>query len=479
MSDEFEIDSEAPRESSDSRAPRPIVAIVGRPNVGKSTLFNRIIGRRQALVEDLPGVTRDRNYGDTEWDGRAFTVVDTGGFLPETEDRLLQQVRDQALLAVEEAESVVLVVDGLAGLTAADQEVAKLLRRSGKPVFVAVNKLDNTKREENEFFAEFYRLGIEETHPVSAEHGRGVGTLLDAVVGSFPKSGPLTEEPDEDVVRVAIVGRPNVGKSTFVNKLLGEERFVASDVPGTTRDPVDARLEHEGRTYVLTDTAGIRRKKTIAAKVEQFSVMRSLSAIERADVVILLMDANEAAVDQDARIADIANEKGKALIVVINKWDVVPDKRDTEAYYREEIAKRLPFVAYAPMLFASAKTGSHVFKSLAVAGELFEQYKARVPTPLLNQFLEKIVDEHPAPRGQGGNPVRLFYIAQISSRPPTFALTSNRPSEVAEDYKRFITNRMRAAFGFKVPLRLVFRQKSKRAFVPKQDGKKKRKRRGR
>lgn len=466
MSDEFEIDSGTL--GPENRAPRPIVAIVGRPNVGKSTLFNRLVGRRRALVEDLPGVTRDRNYGDTVWDGRAFTAVDTGGFLPETEDRLLQQVRDQALLAVEEAEAVILVVDGLSGLTAADQEVARLLRRSGKPVFLAVNKLDSSKREENEFFAEFFRLGIEQTFPISAEHGRGLGDLLDALVASFPRVEPAEEEAgEEDVVRVAIVGRPNVGKSTFVNRLLGEERFVASDIPGTTRDSVDARLEHEGRTFVLTDTAGIRRKKTISARVEQFSVMRSLHAIERADVVILMMDANEAAVDQDARIADIANQKGKALIVVVNKWDVVPGKRDTEAYYREEIGKRLPFVSYAPMVFASAKTGSHVFKALSLAAELFEQYRARVPTPVLNQFLKTIVDEHPAPRASGGHPVRLFYIAQIASRPPTFALASNRPSEVAEDYKRFIVNRMRDAFGLRVPIRLIFREKSKRQYGPK------------
>ncbi|MBI5546757.1 MAG: ribosome biogenesis GTPase Der, partial [Deltaproteobacteria bacterium] len=272
------------------RPPRPIVAIVGRPNVGKSTLFNRIAGKRLAIVEDVPGVTRDRNYAEADWEGRPFTIVDTGGFLAETEDQLMRRVREQARLAIDEAHTVVLVVDGMTGPNAADQELAALLRKSGKALFLAVNKIDSARREEEEYFADFFRLGIADTFAVSAEHGRGIGELLDRVVASFPPVPAEVSERDP-ACRVAIVGRPNVGKSSLINRLLGEERFVASEVPGTTTDPLDARIEFKGKPYVLTDTAGLRRKRSIALKVEQFSVMRALSTIDRADVVVLVMDA--------------------------------------------------------------------------------------------------------------------------------------------------------------------------------------------
>lgn len=444
-------------------AARPVIAIVGRPNVGKSTLFNRIVGGRRALVQDVPGVTRDRNYGDGAWNGRPFTIVDTGGFLPQTEDKLLRQVRDQARLAVEEAQVVILVTDGMAGLTAVDQEIAAMLRRSGKPVFVAVNKIDSAKREQEGFLADFWALGLEAVFPTSAEHSRGVGELMDALVASLPEA-PLPEPVDEELCRVAIVGRPNVGKSTLINRLLGEERFVASEVPGTTTDSVDTRLTYKGRTFVLTDTAGIRRKRAIAARVEQFSVMRAFRSIDRADVVILLLDATEPAVDQDAKIAALALEKGKAMVVMVNKWDLLPDAK--AAAFRDELKRSMPFVSWAPIVFGSALTGDHVFQALERAGQVFEHYSARLPTPQLNEFLQAVVDEHPAPL-YGGHPVRLFYIAQTGSRPPVFSVTCNKPEGVTDDYKRFIVNRMRESFGLKVPVRLIAKRKSKRAFVAK------------
>lgn len=446
--------------------PRPIVALVGRPNVGKSTLFNRIVGHRLAIVEDVPGVTRDRNYADADWEGRLFTAVDTGGFLPETEDELLRRVRDQARLAIEEATLVVLVVDGLSGLTAADQEIASLLRKSGKPLLLAVNKIDSARREEEEFFTDFYRLGIDATFAVSAEHGRGVSEMMDALVQRLPEAAEMAEPEEEAACRVAIVGRPNVGKSTLINRLLGEERFVASDLPGTTTDPLDARVEHRGKRFVLTDTAGIRRKRSIAAKVEQFSVMRALSTIDRADVVVLVLDAIEPAVEQDAKLAAVTLEKGKALVLFVNKWDCVESAQKGREV-KEELQLRLPFINWAPVLYGSAKTGSHAFDVLAAAGEVFEQQVARVPTPKLNQFLEAIVDAHPAPLAPGGLPVRLYYIAQTSTRPPTFTISTNRPEFVVDSYRRFIVNRMRESFGFRVPVRLIFHAKSKRPFSPK------------
>ncbi|MDR0965984.1 MAG: ribosome biogenesis GTPase Der [Myxococcales bacterium] len=461
-------------EASASSAPRPIVALVGRPNVGKSTLFNRLAGHRRALVEDIPGVTRDRHYADVTYEGRAFTLVDTGGFLPDTEDKLLQRVRDQAQLAIEEASSVILVVDAMAGMSAADEEVARLLRKSGKPVIVAANKIDSEKRAIEGLATDFYKLGFPALYAISAEHGRGVGDLMDELIESFPDLEDESEGEGageaEDVCRVAIIGRPNVGKSTLVNRLLGEERMVASDVPGTTTDAVDARLIFQDRPFVLTDTAGIRRKSAISARVEQFSVMRALKAIDRADVALLILDATEAAVDQDLRLASIAIEKGKGMVVLVNKWDLAEAEGIKPKPFEEELRKRLPFLSYAPIVFGSALTGKAVFRAIKLAGELSDQLKARLPTPQLNALLQRIIDAHPAPL-YAGHPVRLFYISQLSERPPTFTITCNRPEGVTEDYKRFIVNRMREALGLRVPIRIFMRSKSKKEFVPKPDHK--------
>jgi GTP-binding protein len=445
-------------------APRPILALVGRPNVGKSTLFNRLAGKRAAIVDDLPGVTRDRNYADVEWDGRTLSVVDTGGFEPDSPDRLVQQVRDQARLAVDEAQAVALVVDGREGLTEVDRGVAELLRRSGKPLFVAVNKLDSARAEAEAPLAEFHRLGFGEVHPISAEHGRGVGELLDAVVAALglpraPEPSAPGQAPIGDV-RLAIVGRPNVGKSTLVNALLREQRFVVSDLPGTTRDAIDTLLSWKGRRFVVTDTAGIRRKRSIAQTVERYSVMRAMRAIDEAEVVACLLDAGEAGVEQDARLLGLVAEKGRALLVVVNKWDLAEAAGATREWYRRELHRRLPFVSFAPLLFASARAGKGMEKILATASRLSEQYRARFPTHALNELLVAVQEAHPAPLARG-RPVKLYYVAQVGQAPPTFVIHCSRPEAISEGYRRFVENRFREAFGLEVPMRLVFKERKR------------------
>jgi GTP-binding protein len=464
--------------------PRPILALVGRPNVGKSTLFNRIAGRRAAIVEDVPGVTRDRNYADFEWDGRGLSVVDTGGFEPETRDRLMTQVRQQAQLAVDEAAAVVLVVDGREGITAVDRAVADLLRRAGKRLFVAVNKVDSAHTEGEIPLADFYELGFGDVFAVSAEHGRGVGELLDGVVEKLgiPEDPPPPEEAEEPTeveeadrprgdVRIAIVGRPNVGKSTFVNALLGEQRFVVSDVPGTTRDSIDSVVQHKAQRFVVTDTAGIRRKRSIAQKVEAYSVVRAMKAIDQAEVVACLLDATEAGVEQDARLLGLVAEKGKALVVVVNKWDIAEREGATQDWYRKELVKRLPFISFAPMVFVSAKERRGVTKVLDQALRLVEQYRARFPTPELNELLEGLQDEHPAPIS-GGRRVKLYYVAQVAYAPPTFVIQANHPEGMSEHYRRYVENRFRDAFGLEVPMRIVYKERRRQRRAP--PGKKKR-----
>jgi GTP-binding protein len=454
------------------------VALVGRPNVGKSTLFNRLAGRRMAIVQDVPGVTRDRNYADVDWDGRALSIVDTGGFEPESRDRLMAQVRQQAQLAVDEAAAIVLVVDGREGLTGVDRSVADLLRRAAKPLFVAVNKVDSSATEGEAPIADFYELGFGEVHALSAEHGRGVGALIDAIVERLavppaPVPVEVEEEPREveeaerptGDVRLAVVGRPNVGKSTFVNALLGEERFVVSDVPGTTRDAIDSVLVHRGRRFVVTDTAGIRRKSAIALKVEAFSVVRAMRAIDDAEVVACLLDATEAGVEQDARLLGLVAEKGKALLVVVNKWDIAEREGATQDWYRKELLKRLPFVSFAPMLFMSAKERRGVEKVLDRAAKLIEQSRARFPTHELNELVSAMQEEHPAPLAKGHR-VKLFYAAQVAYAPPTFVIQCSRPEAIGDSYRRYVENRIREAFGLEIPMRIIFKERRRRSRPP-------------
>jgi GTP-binding protein len=462
-------------------APRPVIALVGRPNVGKSTLFNRIVRRRVAIVEDVPGVTRDRNYADVEWEHRALSLVDTGGFEPDSRDRLMAQVKQQAQLAAEEAAAIVLVVDGREGLTEVDRSVAELLRRARKPLFIAVNKVDTARTEEQVDLGEFWKLGFGDVYAISAEHNRGVSDLVDAIVEKLalpeePAPAEEAEDPAEVTeearptgdVRLAVVGRPNVGKSTFVNALLGKARFVVSDVPGTTRDAIDSPLEHRGRRYVVTDTAGIRRKSAIAQKVEAFSVVRAMKAIDASEVVACLLDATEAGVEQDARLLGLVAEKAKALVVVVNKWDVAEREGATQEWYRTELLKRLPFVSWAPMLFVSAKEGRGVTRVLDQAARLVEQYRARFPTPQLNELLVALQDEHPAPLASGHR-VKLYYVAQVAYAPPTFVVQCNRPEGIGDAYRRYVENRFRDAFGLEVPMRLVFRERKRRARPPRRE----------
>jgi GTPase len=441
---------------------KPLLAIVGRPNVGKSTLFNRVVGRRAAIVEDVPGVTRDRHYADAEWTGRAFVLVDTGGFEPEAEDEVRAGMARQARLAVDEAAATILVVDAMAGTTTGDIEVAELLRRSGRKVVVAANKIDSLSRErETAALAEIHALGLP-VLPISAEHGRGIGDLLDAALEGVEAPAPEPPEADETRCRLAIIGRPNVGKSTLVNRLLGEERMLATDLPGTTRDSVDAELRYQNRTFVLTDTAGIRKKRSISLNVERYSVVRALRTIDAADVVALLLDAEELAVSQDERLAHLALERGRGLVLVVNKWDRVSGEGAVGEKLRETVRERLPEASHAPIVLTSALEGKRVFTVLETAAEVHAAWSQRIGTPEVNRWLGEVVARTPPPMHKG-RPVRLIYAAQVSARPPTFAVTTNRPEGVTDAYRRYLENRMREAYGFAgVPIRFSFRAKTRR-----------------
>jgi GTPase len=443
--------------------PRQLLAILGRPNVGKSTLFNRIVGRRLALVQDQPGVTRDRHYADTEWQGRPLALVDTGGFIPEQATGLAAQVRAQAELAAAEADVLLMVVDGRAGVTAADQTLARALRRTGKPVLLVVNKLDAPGSEDSGT-AEFFRLGIPDVFGVSAEHARGLDALLDAAVARLPPAVPVPAADDEAAapVRLTILGRPNVGKSTLLNALIGSERLVANPEPGTTRDPIDIELEHHGRRFVLTDTAGIRRRRAVGEGVERLSVLAALRSLERAEVAVLVLDATEPGVEQDARLAGLVAERARALLIVVNKWDRVARDAKAQRRLREDLKWTLDFAAYAPVLFVSALEGKGVEKVLDVAAELHQQFHLRVPTPALNKLLVRVVDAHPAPI-VAGRPLRLYYVAQVGTAPPAFAFSTNRPGGVPDAYRRYLSNQLRETFGLRVPLQLFFREKPGRA----------------
>jgi GTPase len=436
----------------------PLVALVGRPNVGKSTLFNRIVGKRLAIVEDVPGVTRDRQYAEAQQGKKRFRVVDTGGFTPKTDEQLVRAVREQAEAAMREADAIVLVVDAVEGLAPADRELAQLLRRSGKPVFLAANKVDSNRRQEGLDLGELHGTGFD-VFPLSAEHGRGVDELLDAVAAALPETS-TESEADDDTVHLAVLGRPNVGKSTLLNRLLGEERFVASAMPGTTRDAVDEELIWKDRRFVLTDTAGLRKKRQVVDKVEVFSAQRALRAVERADVVVVLTDATQLGVDQDARIAAQAEERGRAVILCVNKWDLVQDQEAEARRLREEAERHLQHVGFAPLLFVSALRGTRVHKVLELAAELHDEAATRIPTPQLNEWVQQAQDEHPAPLFRGF-PVRFSYAYQVAIQPVTIAVQCNRPQAVDDAYRRFLVNRLRDRFLLRVPVRLIFRQKSR------------------
>jgi GTP-binding protein len=438
----------------------PLVALVGRPNVGKSSLFNKIVGRRLAIVEDVPGVTRDRQYAEAQQGARKFRVVDTGGFTVKTDELLIKAVRQQAEAAIREADVIVLVIDAVEGLVGAEHELAQLLRRGGKPVLVAANKVDSNKRQDAIDLAELHKTGFG-VYPLSAEHGRGVDELMDAIVENLPAARDEPEIDEEKTIHLAVLGRPNVGKSTLLNRLLGEERFVANALPGTTRDAVDEELVWKQRRYVLTDTAGLRKKRQVVDKVEVFSAQRALRAVERADVVVVLTDATQLGVDQDARIAAQAEERGRAVILAVNKWDLVRDKEGESKRLREEAARHLQHVDFAPLVFISALEGTRIHKILELAAELHDEAATRIATPELNDWVQQMQDEHPAPLFRGF-PVRFSYAYQVAVQPVTVAIQCNRPAAVDDAYRRFLVNRFRERFRLHVPVRLVFRQKSSR-----------------
>ena len=435
---------------------KPIVAIVGRPNVGKSTLFNRLAGERLAITDEVPGTTRDRLYAEAEWGGVSFTIVDTGGLELTSSDDLMAQVRAQAQMAITEADVILFLVDVKDGLTASDEEVARVLHRSAKPVLLAVNKADNRARREAA--VEFYALGLGELYPVSALHGTGTGDLLDQVVGAFPVE---EEEEELEAVKIAIVGRPNVGKSSLLNKILGQERSIVHETPGTTRDAIDTQLECEGEPVVLIDTAGIRRKGRIERGVEKYSVLRALRAIDRADVVLLLLDAVEGATAQDAHIAGYILEEAKSVVVVVNKWDLVEKNTYTMLIYMEHIRTVLSFLDYVPVLFISALTGQRVDQVLPTALRVQGERLIRIPTSELNRILQEAVARH-APPSKAGKRLKFYYVTQATVDPPTFLFFVNDPRLVHFSYKRYLENQLREHYGFLgTPLRLSFRKRGK------------------
>jgi len=435
---------------------RPVIAIVGRPNVGKSTIFNRIIGDRLAIVEDKPGITRDRIYGTAEWNGVSFSVIDTGGIEIDGENGLLRLVRMQAELAIEEADVIVFMVDAKAGLTNADEEVAQLLFRSRKPVVVAVNKVDNLNRMDDVY--EFYALGFGDPVALSGAHGLGIGDLLDAAVAKLPQT--KEETYDDDVIKVALIGRPNVGKSSLVNAILGEERVIVSEVAGTTRDAIDTPFEKDGQKYVLIDTAGMRKRGKVYETTEKYSVMRAMKAIERADVALIVINGEEGVIEQDKHIAGYAHELGKASVFVVNKWDAVEKDDRTMQQFTSLIRDNFLFMSYAPIVFLSAKTKQRLHKLFPVIDRVAEQHAMRIPTPLLNDVVADAVAVTPPPTDRGRR-LRINYATQVAVKPPTILVFVNEPELMHFSYERFLENKIRAAFEFEgTPLRLYARRKS-------------------
>jgi len=436
---------------------KPLVAIVGRPNVGKSTLFNRLIGHRVAIVEDTPGVTRDRIYGDAEWLNYSFTLIDTGGIEPASEDTIAVQMRRQAELAIETCDVILFIVDGREGMTSADEEVAAMLRKSAKPVVLGVNKVDAQKFQDAMY--EFYSLGLGDPITISASQGLGLGDLLDEVVRDFPED---LESEEEERINIAVVGRPNVGKSSLVNALLGEERSIVSNIPGTTRDSIDTPFTRNGRQYTLVDTAGIRRKRAIEDEsIERYSVIRSLAAVRRADVVLIVCDASQGLSEQDVRIAGYAHEEGKASVLIVNKWDLIEKDTHTMDKFKKDLAVDLAFMTYVPMLFTSALTGQRIHKVLEYVDNVYEQSCRRIPTGALNDILGEaiMVTEPPSDKGRR---LKLYYATQPATQPPTFVIFVNDSNLVHFSYQRYLENYFRKSFGLEgTPLRLIFRNRKK------------------
>ena len=434
---------------------KPTVAIIGRPNVGKSTFFNYIVGSRISIVEDTPGVTRDRIYAETNWRGRTFTVVDTAGIEPESEDIIISQMREQAQIAIEMADVIVFLTDIKQGVTATDEEIAVMLRKSKKPVILVCNKADNMSRDKNDIY-EFYNLGMGDVYPVSAANALGIGDVLDAIYEKLPQKN---DDEEDERIKVAVIGKPNVGKSSLINKILGENRTIVSNIAGTTRDAIDTEYENNHGKYVLIDTAGIRRKSKVTESIEKFSIMRTLLAIERADVCLMMIDATEGVTDQDAKIAGEAHEAGKGIIIVVNKWDEYEKETGTLEKYKKDIYAKLSYLSYAPIIFISAKTGQRVEKLFDLINHVNEQNSMRVSTSALNQVINEAIALVQPPTDKGKR-LKILYGTQVSTKPPTFVIFVNNKELFHFSYERYLVNQIRREFGLEgTPIRMIAREK--------------------
>lgn len=438
---------------------KPIVAIVGKPNVGKSTLFNYIVGTRISIVEDTPGVTRDRVYAQANWRGREFTLIDTGGIEPDSEDVILSQMRKQANLAIEMADVIVFLTDIQQGVTATDEEIAIMLKKSKKPIVLVCNKSDSYGKTDTAVY-EFYNLGLGDPYAISATNAKGIGDMLDAIYENFP---PQEEQQIEgEVIKVAIIGKPNVGKSSLINKIVGDNRVIVSDIAGTTRDAIDTEFENEHGKYVLIDTAGVRKKSKVNENIERYSVMRSLLAIERADVCLMMIDATEGVTDQDAKIAGEAHEAGKGIILVVNKWDVYEKETGTLEKYEKEVYQKLSYLSYAPILFISAKTGQRVDKLFDMINMVANQNAMRISTSMLNQVINEAIAIRQPPSDKGRR-LKILYITQASTKPPTFVIFVNSKKLFHFSYERYLVNQIRKEFGMQgTPIRVITREKEEK-----------------
>ena len=440
----------------------PVVTFIGRPNVGKSTFFNYIVGSRISIVEDTPGVTRDRIYGETNWRGRSFTLIDTGGIEPEKNDVILSQMRLQANIAIDIADVIIFVTDVRQGVTASDEEIALMLKRSKKPIILVCNKADSFQKFQSDIY-EFYNLGIGDPMPVSASNAQGIGDVLDKVYENLPKD--INEDEDNERIKVAVIGKPNVGKSSLINKILGENRNIVSDIAGTTRDAIDSYYENENGKYILIDTAGIRRKSKVTEKIEKYSVLRSLFAIERADVCLMLIDANEGVTEQDAKIAGEAHEAGKGIIIVVNKWDEYEKDTGTLEKYKKAIYEKVSYLSYAPIIFISAKTGQRVDKLFGLINHVAEQNAKRITTSQLNQVINEAIAIVQPPSDKGKK-LKIFYGTQASTKPPTFVIFVNKKELFHFSYERYLVNQIRKEFGLEgTPIRIIVREKLEKDVV--------------
>jgi len=436
---------------------KPILAIIGRPNVGKSTLYNRIIRKRDAIVDGQPGVTRDRKYTDADWNGVNFTLIDTGGYLPDTENLIHQAVLNQVHQAIAEADVIAFLVEVTTGITSIDEDIARILKRSTKQIILAVNKVDNESRELE--LGDFYKLGLGEPIPISAISGRNIGDFLDRVISLFPDSKGKYEKSEQPEIKIAVVGKPNVGKSSFVNAILGQDKLIVTDIPGTTRDAIDTLFKYYGHRFLLIDTAGLRKRSRVKEAVEYFSTVRSFSSIQRCDVAVVIVDAKDGITDQDKKVIEEAVRFKKGIILAVNKWDLIEKDARTAIEYERDIKDAIPYLSYLPIIFISALTNQRVFKVIEIASSIFQERGKKIKTSELNEFFEPIIKSTP-PAAVGGKEIKIKYITQIKTKPPVFAFFCNHPKLIKANYRSFLENKFRQQFGFfGVPLTFVFRRK--------------------